>query len=159
VTRGQRSSWSFSRRLLTKIVGRKLEKLGNSLDIPIGERDINMAEIRGQLWQFARDVQSGTIPFDKSPSRKAVSKILQTRSMAIAAVLSCFPQADRTGYIGKHAAGGTTQQSLAVLANEERLGQPKRTEFVATICIALKRPTSRLFNRNEARLPELRFSD
>jgi hypothetical protein len=72
LTRGQQSSWSFSRRLLTKIVGRKLEKLGDRLDIPIGESDIDVPEIRGQLWQFARDVESGAIPFDESPSRKTV---------------------------------------------------------------------------------------
>ena len=159
MTRGQRSSWSFSRLLLAKIVGRKLEKLGDRLDIPIGESDIDMSEIRGQPWQFARDVQSGTIPFDKPPGREAVSKILETRPMAIAVVLSRFPQADHTGHIGKHATGGTTQQPFAALANEERLGQSKRTEFVTTLCLALKRHTSRRFNRNEARLPELRFSD
>ena len=44
---------------------------------------MNMPEIRGQLWEFAFDIQSGSVPVDQRASGKSVSHIVEPGTPAM----------------------------------------------------------------------------
>ena len=69
--------------------GGQLKKFRNRLEIPVGVGDIDMAQVSGELRQFAPDIKAGAIPFDQLPRRETVTKILKPWPTADAPASSC----------------------------------------------------------------------
>jgi hypothetical protein len=65
-----------------KAFGRQGQQLGDGLDVPIGEADLDMAQIGGELWQLSFDIESRSIPLEEPPRRERVPKILKSRPPA-----------------------------------------------------------------------------
>jgi hypothetical protein len=84
-----------------------------------------------------------------------VTKILKSWSTTDAPTSSGHPQADGTGHRGECATGYTAVHSFAALGDEECLRFRSRAEFTALFCVARQGSPCRVFDRNEARLPEL----
>jgi hypothetical protein len=114
-----------------------------------------MAQVGGKLRQFAPHVEARPVPFDQPASREAVTKILKPWPTTYAPTPGGRPQADGTGHSGESATGYTARHSFAALGDEERLRCRSRTEFVALSRIARKGGARRVFDWNEAGLPEL----
>ena len=105
----------------SKAFGGKLKEFRNRLDIPVGVADIDVAQIGGELRQFASYIETRPIPFNQPASRETVTKILKSWPTTDASTPSGYPQADGTRHSGESATGCTAMHSLAAFGDEERL--------------------------------------
>src|SRR5712691_10567686 len=117
--------------------------------------DIDVAQIGGKFGQFPPHVEARPIPLNEPPSCETVTKILKPWPTTDTPTPSGYSQADRTGHPGKRATGYTTRHSFAAFRDQERLRCRSWTEFIALFCIACKGSSCRIFDWNEAGLPEL----
>src|SRR5713101_3775281 len=138
-----------------KAFGGKLKEFRNRLDIPVGVADIDVTQIGGKFGQFPSHVEARPVPLNEPTSRETVPKILKPWSTTDTSTPGGYPQADGTGHPGKRATGYTAGHSFAAFRDQEGLRCRTRTEFIALFCIACKSSSCRIFDWNEAGLPEL----
>lgn len=86
---------------------------------------MNMPEVRSQNRQAAFDVLTGPVPLDQRLDGKSVSKIVQTRAMAVRSAT----QPDLAGQIVKRSPDIGTVQSRTTTGHEETL-RPSREKTI-----------------------------
>src|SRR5207253_9912262 len=97
------------------------QQLRDRFDVPIGEADFDMTQIRGQRGQLAPDVHTPSVPLDKPSRRKGVTEVLQPRPTAPALRTNRAPQSDLTGQLGEHVPSRRPVDAPATLGDKKRL--------------------------------------
>src|SRR3990170_3181588 len=100
---------------------RQRQQLGYRFDVPIGEADLHMTQIGGELGQLAPDVHTRSVPLDDPSRRKGVTEILQPRPTAPALRTNRAPQPDLARQLGEHVPSGRPLDASATLGEEKRL--------------------------------------
>ena len=145
--------------LCAKAFGGELKQLRYCFDIPVGEADLDVAEVGGELRYLSPHVGCSSIPLEKSLGCEGMAKILKPWSASDASTGRGFAQTDGARQPRERATGSTVLKARALLGDQKGMSTMPRAKLVALPGIEREGCTRGVLYGNKARLSELRLPD